>query len=75
MALRPRSQDALSNAHLRLQLAQILTKIGQGDDAVDQLASLLSVPGYISVPSLRVDHTWDQLRGNPRFQRLLERGR
>jgi eukaryotic-like serine/threonine-protein kinase len=74
VALRPRSQDALSNADLRLQLAQILTKIGQGDDAVHQLASLLSVPGYISVPSLRVDHTWDPLRGNRRFQRLLERG-
>lgn len=47
-----------------------LAMIGDVDAAVDQLAYLLNVPSYISVSLLRVDHTWDPLRGNPRFDRL-----
>jgi hypothetical protein len=55
----------------RLILAHILAKIGHADEAVDQLAYLLSVPGPVSVPLLRVDHAWDPLRENPRFERLV----
>ena len=72
VALHPRSKDALGHDELRLGLARILTQVGEVDAAIDQLAHLLSVPAFVSVPSLRVDHTWDPLRANPRFQRLLE---
>jgi hypothetical protein len=41
------------------------------DAAIDQLGHLLSVPATVSVPSLRVDHTWDPLRENPRFEQLI----
>jgi TolB-like protein/tRNA A-37 threonylcarbamoyl transferase component Bud32/Flp pilus assembly protein TadD len=70
-ALRPVSQDALDGALNRLNLARILAQAGQTDAAVDQLAYLLSVPGLVSVPALRVDPTWAPLRGNPRFERLV----
>ncbi|HEX5962524.1 MAG TPA: tetratricopeptide repeat protein, partial [Gemmatimonadales bacterium] len=71
VALRPRSKDALANTGARTDLARTLAKIGDVDAAIDQLAYLLSVPSNVSVPLLRVDHTWDPLRGNPRFERLL----
>jgi serine/threonine-protein kinase len=71
VALRPVSRDAMDGAVYRLSLAHILAKTGHWDAAVDQLAYLLSVPGPVSVPLLRVDHSWDRLRGNPRFERLL----
>jgi hypothetical protein len=71
MALRPQSQDAFAGTQYRLNLARILARIGEADAAVDHLAYLLSVPSLVSVPLLRVDHTWDSLRGNPRFERLL----
>ena len=71
VALRPRSKDAFANVGNRTDLARILTQIGDVDAAIDHLAYLVSVPSYVSVPLLRVDHTWDPLRGNPRFERLL----
>jgi len=71
LALLPRSKDAMGHDDMRLGLARILTKIGEVDAAIDQIAHLLSVPAFISVPSLRVDHGWDPVRGNPRFERLI----
>jgi serine/threonine-protein kinase len=71
VALRPVSRDAMDGTVYRLILAHILAKTGHADAAVDQLAYLLSVPGPVSVPLLRVDHGWDRLRGNPRFERLV----
>jgi serine/threonine protein kinase/tetratricopeptide (TPR) repeat protein len=73
VALVPISQDASRGALFRQGLARILMGIGDAEAAVEQLAYLLSVPSLVSVPLLGVDPTWDPLRGNPRFQRLLER--
>jgi hypothetical protein len=72
VSLRPVSQDALGGTAYRLNLAGILARVGQADAAIDQLTYLLSVPSYVSVPALRVDHSWDPLRGNPRFVRLVQ---
>jgi serine/threonine protein kinase/tetratricopeptide (TPR) repeat protein len=71
VALRPVSQDAVDGTMYRLMLARILAKVGETDAAVDQLGYLLSVPAAVSIPLLRVEHTWDPLRTNPRFERLV----
>jgi len=71
LALLPRSKDAVGHDELRLGFARILTKIGEVDAAIDQLEHLLSVPSVVSVPALRVDQTWDPLRANRRFERLI----
>ena len=43
---------------------------GEYEAAIDQIETLLSVPGYTSAAMLRVDPIWDPIRSNPRFRRL-----
>jgi hypothetical protein len=69
VALSPRSKDPFSMN--RRHLARILTKTGEVDAAAGHLAHLLSVPSYVSIPLLQVDHAWDPLRGHPHFERLI----
>jgi len=49
--------------------------VGEYDAAIDQLEYLLSIPSEISIPLLRIDPTWNPLRDNPRFQKILSRGK
>jgi serine/threonine-protein kinase len=47
--------------------------VGEFDAALEQIEYWLSRPSYLSVALLRVDPIWDPIRGDPRFQALLER--
>jgi serine/threonine-protein kinase len=71
VALRPISRDALNGTYMQHQLARIYTMVGEPEKALDMLEPLLRVPYYLSPAWVRADPTWDQLRGNPRFQRLV----
>lgn len=53
-------------------LARIYVMVGEFNVAIDQLEHLLSRPGELSIPFLRLDPTWNPLRNYPRFQKLLE---
>ncbi len=55
-------------------LARIYVTVGEFDAAIDQIEFLLSVPGEMSIPLLRLDPAWDPLRDHPRFKKLLEKG-
>jgi serine/threonine protein kinase/tetratricopeptide (TPR) repeat protein len=69
--LMPPSKD-LWRAPWRIKdLALVHTMLGQQDEAIDQLDSLLSRTGEISTHMLRLEPRWDPLRANPRFQALL----
>jgi hypothetical protein len=57
----------------RAELAHIYVMVGDYDRALDELAFLLSVPSYITIPVLRMDPRWDVLHERPRFQQLLLR--
>jgi serine/threonine-protein kinase len=70
--LLPMSKEAYMGAYRAEDLARIYTTVGEYDAAIDQLEILLAVPSPTSVAMLRVDPTWNLLRGHPRFQRLLE---
>jgi hypothetical protein len=74
VALVPISRDAYLGPYNQLQLVRIYLLIGEPDKALDRLEPLLKVPFYLSPGWLRLDPTFQPLRGNPRFQRLLAGG-
>ncbi|MGE5235075.1 MAG: protein kinase domain-containing protein [Acidobacteriota bacterium] len=51
--------------------AQIYTMVGEPGEAITLLDKLLSESGSFTVPTVRLDPTWDPLRSDPRFQALL----
>jgi tetratricopeptide (TPR) repeat protein len=69
----PISRDAWAGVLPAVTQAQVYTMAGRYDEAVDRLDVLLSTPASreISPQVLRLDPTYDPLRGNPRFQTLL----
>jgi serine/threonine protein kinase/tetratricopeptide (TPR) repeat protein len=69
--LLPVSKDAITGAGWVANLARIYVMVGEYDAAIDQLEFLLSIPGKISIPFLKLDPTWDVLRQHPKFRRLL----
>ncbi|HEY9015051.1 MAG TPA: hypothetical protein VIM84_08310, partial [Gemmatimonadales bacterium] len=71
--LLPISQDGYFGPYVQLQLVRIYLLTGEPEKALDQLEPLLKVPFYISPGWLRIDPTFDPLRNNQRFRRLVER--
>jgi serine/threonine-protein kinase len=73
--LLPVTKEAWGGLYRVEDLARIYVMVGEYDAAIDQLEFLLSVPGQLSIPLLRLDPAWNPLRDHPRFKRLLEGGR
>ncbi len=69
--LLPISKEALRGYYREVDLAIIYTMVGEYEAAIDNLAYLLSIPGDLSVPLLRIDPTYDPLREYPRFKGLV----
>ena len=75
VALLPATKDAYAGAYMQHQLARIYILSGEPEKALDQLEPLLKIPYFLSPGWLRIDPAFDLLRGNKRFERLLEGGR
>lgn len=72
VALQPVTADAQSGPYIQHQLARIYILLGEQEKAVDQLEPLLRIPYFLSPGWLRVDPTFDPLRKNPRFLKLVQ---
>jgi eukaryotic-like serine/threonine-protein kinase len=72
LELLPISRDGYFGPYIQLQLARIYLLVGEPERALDQLEPLLRVPFYLSPGWLRIDPTFDPLRNNPRFRKLVE---
>jgi serine/threonine-protein kinase len=55
-------------------LAQLYVSVGESAQAIDLLQQVMSIPAGLSLSSalLRLDPTWDPLRGDARFKKLVE---
>ena len=65
------SGDKYIGAYIQFQLVRIYILVGEPDKALDQLEPLLRIPFYLSPGWLRIDPTFDPLRSNPRFKKLV----
>jgi len=71
----PVSKEAIGGLFRIEDLARIYVMVGEFDAAINRLESLLSRPGPLSIPLLRLDPAWDSLRDHPRFKKLIESDR
>ncbi|HEU5313219.1 MAG TPA: FlgO family outer membrane protein [Candidatus Udaeobacter sp.] len=71
--LLPVTRDAMTGAELMMFLAIIYAWTGENDLALKELTRLLEIPGFhLSYGQLRLHPHWDPLRGDPRFNKIVE---
>ena len=63
--------DTWQGFYKELDLAKVYILTGEYDLAMDKIEYLLTIPGDLSVPLLKIDPAYDRLRGLPRFQKIL----
>ena len=61
----------LNAPYMQHQLVRIYILVGEPDKAIDHLESLLKIPYNLSPAWLKIDPSFDPLRKNPRFQKLV----
>jgi tetratricopeptide (TPR) repeat protein len=70
--LLPVTKDAIRGALLVKYLALIYAWTGEKDLALEQLSVAVRIPSHLSHGYLRLHPYWDPLRGDPRFEKLVE---
>jgi tetratricopeptide (TPR) repeat protein len=71
--LLPISKEAWNGYYKEIDLAQIYTMVGEYDLAINKLDYLLSIPGELSVPYIKINPVWKPLFNNSRFQQVMEK--
>jgi len=69
--LLPITKDSIIGPLLLQYLAIIYAWTGEKDLALEQLAIVARIPGYLSYGQLRLHPYWDPLRGDPRFEKIV----
>jgi TolB-like protein/Tfp pilus assembly protein PilF len=77
--LKPESKDAVDGVIVNCYLALIYARVGENDLAIPLIDRLLETAGAvdsvdysITINDLKHRWEWDPIRGDPRFQKLLE---
>jgi len=68
----PVEKDAIRGIAMVKYLAMIAAWVGDNDLACEQLASIIHRPSELNYGDLKLLPLWDPLRGDPRFERLME---
>jgi serine/threonine protein kinase/Tfp pilus assembly protein PilF len=70
--LTPVTKDAINGGNIMYFLGVIYAWTGEKDLAIKQIAATLQIPSVLSYGQLRLHPFWDPLRGDLRFERLVE---
>jgi TolB-like protein/Tfp pilus assembly protein PilF len=69
--LMPVSKDIYDGALVLEGLAQVYTWTNEPDRAIELLQKLAAMPGYVNYGRLKLHPIWNPLRGDPRFQKIV----
>ena len=69
--LRPLDRDAVEGPDYVANLALAYAWLGERDHAIEQLSSIIHVPGGPRFGDLKLNPMWDDLRGDPRFEQIM----
>jgi hypothetical protein len=69
--LLPISRDAVHGARMVRNLALVYCWIGEKDRALEQLSLVTTRPSDLSYGELKFDPSWDPLRGDSRFEKIV----
>jgi TolB-like protein len=69
--LKPMKMDVWQGFEKENDLANVYILAGEYDKAMDKIEYLLTIPGELSVPLLKIDPAYDRLRDLPRFKKIL----
>jgi TolB-like protein/cytochrome c-type biogenesis protein CcmH/NrfG len=69
--LMPVSKDIYDGALVLEGLAQVYTWSNEPDRAIEPLQKLIAMPGYTDYVRLKLYPIWNPLRGDPRFEKIL----
>jgi tetratricopeptide (TPR) repeat protein len=72
LAVSPISNDHTNGPYYQHLMARVYLMVGEPEKAIDMLEPLLKMPYFLSPGWLRIDPTFAELKGNPRFDRLLQ---
>jgi tetratricopeptide (TPR) repeat protein len=71
LAAAPMEKDPTTASYVQHQLVRIYMVVGEPEKALDLLEPLLKLPYDLTPSWLKIDPNFDPLRGNPRFERLV----
>jgi hypothetical protein len=69
--LMPVSKDIYDGALVLEGLAQVYTWSNEPDRAIELLQELVTMPGYTNYARLKLHPMWNPLRGDPRFEKIV----
>ena len=70
-SLVPLKRDVDLWCYVQFQLVRIHLLAGQHGRALDRIERILAQPWYVTHAWLRIDPTFDPVRDDPRFQRIV----
>jgi len=68
-------KDPIEGVRRMANLAMIAAWVGDKDLAFEQLESIIRLPSPLSYGGLKLFPWWDPLRGDPRFEKILEQAK
>src|SRR5205807_8407383 len=71
MELAPSVKDGFTEPFTKIDFAMICTWTGEREVALGQLEALVKSPGHYTYGDFRLNPMWDPLRGDPRFEKIV----